>query len=656
VNEWIKMVRLRAFDETRPDERPRILVVATHGGPKERSAHIDEQVLRDEFGDLIAGFHHVDSQPNPDTGVCPGLEELKAAIAREAAAIPSVGRSVPTSWKNLLDALQKRSEKDPYISYAQFQAVCRSQSVSDELGTTYAAILNELGYLIHYAGDEVLQDTVILKAEYISKAISYVLEDHVAKQQNRLVEHQRLTGIWDDPERPERERYPEGLHRIFLRLMDRFDLSYQVVMPEKDDPPTSLVAQLVPGGRPEGWEEDWQPQPERGDAERRRICRLVDAETGFDTTVEGLLYRLIVRLHRYSLGKANYFDSRHWKTGMILDDGINGRALVEEIGGTIQVTVRAAYPDGFLGGLCHEVRALVDQFWKGLDCRLSVPCHESCRGLHELEELVETKREGIPKVRCSVCKKFHEIDSLLIAAAPQLPMDIVIAELSKVRHELADMKKAQKELGSDIKQMIGQANEQFDLMMNAMTSLAKDGPRLFSFHPVDRSRFNLKEFTTAKFRLTLWCEHARLPLHAVAETPGLGVYEVELTREWVAKAAPILKVLSSTLSLALPIAAPAVKLAADAATYAAVEDQLKFGKECASSFLKAGDNIGEWLNSGEDSGLSAGRVHLAEGSELRELHGLLKKVDPDNAFGGLARVQNKRREFLWVHPQFKSEY
>ena len=114
VDEWIKMVRQRAFDETRPDDRPRILVVATHGGPKERSAHIDEQLLRDEFGDLIAGFHHVDSQ----SGF--GLDELKDAIAREAAAIPSVGRSVPKSWKNLIDALQKRSEKNPYITYKQF--------------------------------------------------------------------------------------------------------------------------------------------------------------------------------------------------------------------------------------------------------------------------------------------------------------------------------------------------------------------------------------------------------------------------------------------------------------------------------------------------------------------------------------------------------
>jgi hypothetical protein len=32
----------------------------------------------------------------------------------------------------------------------------------------------------------------------------------------------------------------------------------------------------------------------------------------------------------------------------------------------------------------------------------------------------------------------------------------------------------------------------------------------------------------------------------------------------------------------------------------------------------------------------------------------LKEKDP--TFGGLVRVQNKRQEFLWVHPQFTSEY
>jgi len=39
---------------------------------------------------------------------------------------------------------------------------------------------------------------------------------------------------------------------------------------------------------------------------------------------------------------------------------------------------------------------------------------------------------------------------------------------------------------------------------------------------------------------------------------------------------------------------------------------------------------------------------------LRQLHAWLKEKDP--SFGKLVRVQNKRQEFLWVHPQFEKEY
>jgi len=52
--------------------------------------------------------------------------------------------------------------------------------------------------------------------------------------------------------------------------------------------------------------------------------------------------------------------------------------------------------------------------------------------------------------------------------------------------------------------------------------------------------------------------------------------------------------------------------------------------------------------------LAPGEAIRAQGSMLRELHAILKKEDP--SFGGLERVQNNRREYLWVHPQFRSEY
>lgn len=651
VDDWIKMVRQRAFDKTQPKERPRILVVATHGGPKERSAHIDEQALCDEFGNLIVGFHHVDSKTGD------GLGELKAAIVREAAAIPSVGRCVPENWKKLLDALQKRSEQEPYIQYKQYQNICHDLNIENELVEVYAAILNELGYLIHYQGDDVLHNTLVLKPEYISKAVSYVLEDDVAKKQNGLVEHDRLYEIWNDAALPERDRYPPELHPVFLKLMNRFDLSYQVVMPKKDTPETSLIAQLVPSRRPDDWQLRWPTTPSRtDDVERRRICRIVDKETGRPTEVYGLLYRLIVRLHRYSLGKSNYFDSRHWKTGMILDDGLNGCAFIEDVGGDVHVTVRAAYPDGFLGVITGEIRALIEQFWKGLDCRLSVPCRSPCKGLHELEELIETKYERIDKVRCNVCKKFYEIDSLLVAATPKRPVDEVLAELNRVRHELANVKGDIANLSANIRSMVGQANEQFELFMNALTNPAKDGPRLFSFEPIEPDFWDKPTWVTEKFRLTLWCEHARMPLPALTGEKNLGVYEIKLPREWIQKSAPYLKFLSNTLSLALPIFFSRIKLDIDDTTYKSIEDQLKFGKNCAESFLKGGKQIGDWISTGDATQLNPGHELQAYGAELRELHTLLKQKDPTHRFGGLVRVQNKRREFLWVHKQFASEY
>jgi len=80
------------------------------------------------------------------------------------------------------------------------------------------------------------------------------------------------------------------------------------------------------------------------------------------------------------------------------------------------------------------------------------------------------------------------------------------------------------------------------------------------------------------------------------------------------------------------------------------------GKACAESFLEGGEKVGDWLTSDDDSELESGRAKLAQGADLRVIHALLKAKDPVGRFGGLERVQNKRREFLWVHRQFVSEY
>ncbi|MEL7408086.1 MAG: COR domain-containing protein, partial [Cyanobacteria bacterium J06558_2] len=653
VDEWIKMVKHRAFQSTRLDEKPRILVIATHGGPKERLDHIDQDALWDEFGDLIVGFLHVDSKTES------GLAELKGLISQTANNIPQVGRSVPASWKRVLDAIRQRSTTDAWINYSQFQALCNEQGVDESLAKTYAAILNELGHLIHYSTDPLLKDTVILKPEWLSKAISFVLEDKQVKGQNGLVRHSRLAKIWDDPARGS-DRYPEDLHPVFRKLMERCDLCYQVELPQADSEPTSLMAQLVPSKRPDQWEQDWVLKP--GDSQQTQVCRILDRATGRTAEAEGLMYRLIVRFHRYSLGRENYDLSRHWKNGMLLDDGFNGRAFIEEIDGDIYVRVRAAYPNWLLAHLCSEITWLVKSFWKGLDPRLFIPCpSDGCKGLLERDEIMEFKEQGMPKVRCSVCRKFHGIDNLMATVTHKPEWQDAVTELKEGQQKILKASESNYDsLSKQLRTLMSQADEQYQALLTTLTDPAKDGPRLFSIEPCDRSKFNPRQWQSHKFRITLWCEHKRVPLPVLnGEGDTRGVYEIELKRDWVKRAAPLLRIMSVTLKLALPIAIPGTKLATDEAEYKNIAEQLEFGVKSADSFLKGSDQVGDWLATGNSIDVdqrteNTRNMIRAQGSLLRELYVFLKEQDP--SFGGLERVQNKRREFLWIHPQFIEEY
>jgi internalin A len=173
--------------------------------------------------------------------------------------------------------------------------------------------------------------------------------------------------------------------------------------------------------------------------------------------------------------------------------------------------------------------------------------------------------------------------------------------------------------------------------------------------PVDCSHFNPRTWTRAKFQLTLWCEHSRLPLPALNDRGRQrGVYEIELDREWFRQAAPFLKVLTGTLSLVLPIASSAEKIALDDAAYQAIEEQLDFGKSVIDATISEGTRVGEWTGAADTTTLERGgtiapKVQLCANctlfSKLRTL-----------SFGGLVRVMNKRQEFLWVHERFKAKY
>ncbi len=673
VKDWIKLVKHRE-----PDAK--IIVVATHGGPKERQPDIDRQEIWDLFGkDTVIDFFHVDSQP-PDldektgrrTGECRGIDDLRNAITQVAAALPEMGRTFPKHWQDAREALRKSTEA--YLPIDRVFALCKQHKVDEGDARLLLRICHRVGDLIHYEHDPALRDIVVLKPDWLATAISFVLDDKETREVGHgLVKLNRLGTLWNDPERSEENRYSAVLHPLFLRLMERFDLSYRIAERGSANG-TSLIAQLVPDVRPEeALTRVWPASPSFGDEQQVQICRIVETVNNQSATAEGLFFQLIVRLHKYSLGRVDFGESLHWQRGLVLEDDTGARAFLEHVGNDVRITVRSPYPARFLAALTYEAKWLVEDFWKGMRCEVTVPClvpkpdGEPCKGLFEVGKLLENKKRGRPEQPCAICNEWQSVEQLLgnAPAAHPNPLQDLLANFADVKVTLEAVRL---QLGAQHVEVIGRFDQvdaasketvskveaAYSGLMHTLLDEAKEGPRLFSFEPAEPGFFDRPKWISAKFKLTLWCEHSRVPVWQLSDDPKKGVYTVDLPREWLVKAAPFLKVLSSTIGLMLPVVAASAKVLLPEVDYKGIEAQLALGKAAAESMLKGGEKMGEWLAKDDDLEPSHGAAIRADGAILRQLHAWLKEKDP--SFGGLVRVQNKRQEFLWVHPKFETEY
>lgn len=337
--------------------------------------------------------------------------------------------------------------------------------------------------------------------------------------------------------------------------------------------------------------------------------------------------------------------------------------MLEHVGNDVRISVRAAYPGNLLAVLTHEVKWLVENFWEGLKCQVVVPCIEPCgtslpgTGLFEVEKLIRSKRADRPEYPCIVCGEWQNIESLLrnapVARRPSIE-SLLTEGFGEVRAKLNELRQPILVIDQNTKRIMSQVEDAFRGVMQTVTDEGKDGPRLFSLEPVERSAFNPDGWVKKKFRITLWCEHTHLPLPLLNMNDNEGVYEFDVTREWFATAAPFLKVLTGTLSLVLPVAISSAKLSLGDATYKGLERQLDFGKSCAEAMLNATDKTADWLSEKDGPEVDRTGVVRAHGGVLREFQTWLKKEDP--GFGDLRKVLNKQKEFLWVHRDFEKEY
>jgi hypothetical protein len=599
------MIRLRVGDDAR------VIIVSTHCKTGERIARIDQPVFKQQYGEMIVGFHEVDSLVRDEsTGEMVGIAELKKVIAEHAAKLEQMGMGFNRDWKTARDELLQRSE--PRVAYSVFGEVCASHGLSEIDTSTLARLMHDLGYIVHYADDEKLRDDVIIKPEWLTKAIGFVLEDPETKDREGILPDDQLYKVWHDHRFENEPRYEKDVYPFFLRLMEKYDVCYRLTNGK-----ASLVAQHVPQVRPElPWLPDQEPPKNQ-----RRIAMVCSMEED----PPGLVPWMIVRTHDYSV-EQNHNHRLHWDKGMFLRYGTHGEAMLEKRGREFHVYAQSQWPEYFMNVLQHTLQKLITDNWPGMEGRYGfmVPCPETvnglpCKGRFKIQALRQFLAEGDATVRCQECSCRLSIVELLFGFEErtiETKLREIDAKLDGLNSRIADY---------------------FMATLRAIADEGKNGPRLFIFRERDAG-LSPKQLLMRPLEIQLCCEHEGHP-HPVID-PGKGVYPIDQPREWLMQIAPYANFALNVLKTVAPMAIPGINIAGGSQFTTDWKNQLDLSKAILDK-LPAIKDI--------DRALAPGHMlSEPERSGILALHRFLNEVDPSQAKLGLHRVATYTGDYRWL--------
>ncbi len=439
-----------------------VLLVATH--IDERAPDLNYQSYEEEYPQLI-GYLRVSNVKGT------GITELKAVLTEQAMQLPLMGQLWPQKWLKAEEMLMALPEH--HIDADTYTHMCSTCEIEADVAQgTLGNYLHDLGKILYFRNDYVLSNLVVLKPNWITKAISFVLEDEATRAAHGILLHAKLPHIWatDEEGRP----YEHHLYPCFLRLMERFDLSHQIEADQPEDHSIcSLIPQLLPY-QPPIILPPWPKTPVNGQTQVEMIYRL-------NFVPQGIMSWFIVRTYRYT-------QNLHWREGVILVYEKH-QARVE-----LHPTRRELR--------LNTINLILHRF-KGLDIQREVPCichwqrdtAEPCTRFYRYEDLIRRMEAGKHQVECP--------DTFVNVAVPALLYGIHPSTDEKV---MADIKQGQQEIQKKLvdlqkldillekvdqqSELIGRNfTRQWNLEMEKMEA---ECPNIFFLIPGSGLRFNPK--------------------------------------------------------------------------------------------------------------------------------------------------------------------
>ena len=607
-----------------------VMVVSTWSD--ERSAELPLEDIKRRYP-AVCGHWTVSNL----TGV--GLHELMSAAAGIAADLPLMGESWPTKWLAATDAIRSHSER--FVTPARLAEIADGHGLEIDRTTVLARWLHELGEVLYFIDNPELNDTVILKPQWVTRVISRVLESTEVEAQNGVLTREHMGLLWQDID--------VFLQQHLLRLMEQFDLSYRTL--ENRD--ISIVVERL-SLDPPAYHQTWEAALSQPGA------RELSMKFEFGSTIPaGVPTWFIARSHRFTT-------YQHWRYGALFGDSPNSRhvALVQCFPQerVVHLTVRGPTPHNFFNLLRDGFELTLARF-PGLQISRKIPCPghdgEYCDGEFDYERL-QKGIEREPPVSDVQCPATFEKVSLtkLLFGVHWRTHDLVVDRIDKLESKLSQQ---HSEVLEELHELRALHQREF-LKMFTMFQENIDVccPNVFLLRPHrSGSVQTLLGRGGASFRDTLMDSEVfksvigeRVELHLFCQNPGdwhltddSGSYVVDKPSQWIQGIAPYISRLMQVMRFVLPLAGWTSALKSEDMDEKLLKWDLEFTKALAEQACKTSEVTAAAQAS---TFWSANEMVSLESGELRVLRKLLDTLDHRQLWGGLGKIPTPEGHYLWL--------
>jgi internalin A len=222
---WLNIIKVLGYDSHRKIHSP-VLVILNKKENKGNS-NFDRLFWHKHFKELNIAVIEVDFKDK----VAGNIEGLKKQVTEIVGNMPHLNEDFPANWINIRKAIEAEKQKGQYfIAWDNYSTICTENGVAEhEDQQNLALLFHNLGILIFYKDSGVLEEIVILDANWAADAVYVVLKDKAIKDNKGLFTRKQAEAIWNEIKTADgKPKYKAAIHKKMLGLMlkDNFELAY----------------------------------------------------------------------------------------------------------------------------------------------------------------------------------------------------------------------------------------------------------------------------------------------------------------------------------------------------------------------------------------------------------------------------------------------